>query len=196
MTLTMTKVARLWTAAACAVLMAGGANAGEAQGTNFVDPNFSAHDADPRFEEIKLLFAAEQRGIHAYRAGDFAGAHAELAAPAAKGLKIAQHVVALMYLKGEGVEKNAGTQAKGVALLGLAAESGDKAVQRQYRKALKRTPEALREVVERQVAYYVERYGMAAQGVTCKRTRKPRSHFMAVDCSKTPGDYVEHPWAP
>ena len=177
------------------IAVGGLAHAGEAPGggDGFDDQGLSAHDADPRYQEIKALFEAEQRGIDLYRAGGFEKAHAELSEPAAKGLKTAQQLMGLMYLRGEGVEKN---PLKGVALLGLAAESGDRALKRQYSLALKNVPDQYQDVVRQQVAFYIARYGMAAQGITCKRTRKPQSHFMAMDCDKAPGDYEDHPWAP
>ena len=174
------------------------AHAGEAPGGGsgpgeFNNQGLSAHDADPRYQEIKTLFAAEQRGIDLYRAGAFEKAYAELSEPAAKGLKTAQQLMALMHLKGEGVEQH---PLKGVALLGLAAETGDRAVRRQYSEALKRVPEQYQEVVRQQVQFYIARYGMEVQGISCKRTRKPQSHFMAMDCDKAPGEYEVHPWAP
>ena len=178
-----------------AVGLAGGSagHAAEAGVGQFDDQALSAHDADPHHQEVKALFAAEQRGIDLYRAGAFERAYSELAEPAAKGLKVAQQLMGLMYLRGEGVEKH---PLKGVALLGLAAETGDKTVERQYSEALKRVPDQFRDVVRQQVQFYIARYGMAAQGISCKRTRKPQSHFTAMDCDKAPGDYEVYPWAP
>ncbi len=155
--------------------------------------SITAQSMDPRYEEVRLLFLAQERGMDLYRVGDFEGAHKELEAPAANGLKIAQQLMAFMYMRGEGVQKH---PAKGVALLGLAAESGDRSVRRQYRKALGAVPDEYRDVVEQQVQFYIERYGMATQGITCKRANRPQSHFMAMDCTKEPGDYPDHPWVP
>ena len=171
------------------------AHAAEAtvSGGEFEDQGLSAHDADPRYQEVKALFAAEQRGVDLYRADSFEKAYAELSEPAAKGLKRAQHLMGLMHLRGEGVEKR---PLKGVALLGLAAEAGDRMVKRQYSEALKRVPDEYRDVVQQQVQFYIDRYGMAAQGITCKRTRKPQSHFSAMDCDKAVGDYAVFPWQP
>lgn len=180
---------------AALVAGAGSAHAAEAVvgGGEFDDQGLSAHDADPRYQEVKALFAAEQRGVDFYRAEAFEKAYAELSEPAAKGLKRAQHLMGLMHLRGEGVEKR---PLKGVALLGLAAENGDRMVKRQYDEALKRVPEQYRDVVQQQVQFYIARYGMAAQGVTCKRTRRPQSHFSAMDCDKAVGDYPVFPWQP
>ena len=180
---------------AALVAGAGSVQAAEAVvgGGEFDDQGLSAHDADPRYQEVKALFAAEQRGVDFYRAEAFEKAYAELSEPAAKGLKRAQHLMGLMHLRGEGVEKR---PLKGVALLGLAAENGDRMVKRQYDEALKRVPEQYRDVVQQQVQFYIARYGMAAQGVTCKRTRRPQSHFSAMDCDKAVGDYPVFPWQP
>ena len=180
---------------AALVASAGSAQAAEAVvgGGEFDDQGLSAHDADPRYQEVKALFAAEQRGVDLYRAEAFEKAYAELSEPAAKGLKRAQHLMGLMHLRGEGVEKR---PLKGVALLGLAAENGDRMVKRQYDEALKRVPEQFRDVVQQQVEFYIARYGMVAQGITCKRTRRPQSHFSAMDCDKAVGDYPVFPWQP
>lgn len=177
------------------VASAGLASAAEAVvgGGEFDDQGLSAHDSDPRYQQVKALFAAEQRGVDLYRAEAFEKAYAELSEPAAKGLKRAQHLMGLMHLRGEGVEKR---PLKGVALLGLAAETGDRAVKRQYAEALKRVPEQYRDVVQQQVQFYIARYGMAAQGISCKRTRRPQSHFSAMDCDKAVGDYAVFPWQP
>ena len=180
-----------------AAFVAGGGLASGAEavvgGGEFDDQGLSAHDADPRYQQVKALFAAEQRGVDLYRAQAFEKAYAELSEPAAKGLKRAQHLMGLMHLRGEGVERR---PLKGVALLGLAAETGDRAVKRQYTEALKRVPEQYRDVVQQQVQFYIARYGMAAQGITCKRTRRPQSHFSAMDCDKAVGDYPVFPWQP
>ena len=95
--------------------------------------------------------------------------------------------------RGEGVERH---PLKGVALLGLAAESGDRGVRRQYKTALEKVPDKYRDMVEAQVQVYIERYGMEAQGVTCVRKRKPQSHFFGMDCSKQLGEYEVVPWVP
>lgn len=185
-----------WIAASALALVgvgAFGADSGQEATPEFFDNSITAQSMDPQYEEVRLLFLAEERGMDLYRVGDFEGAHKELEAPAANGLKIAQQLMAFMYMRGEGVQKH---PAKGVALLGLAAESGDRGVRRQYRKALDAVPDEYRDVVEQQVQFYIERYGMAAQGVTCKRANRPQSHFMAMDCTKAPGDYPDHPWAP
>ena len=176
--------------AGCAALAA---DSGQEATSEFFDNSIRAQSMDPQYEEVRLLFLAEERGADLYRVGDFEAAYRELEAPAANGLKIAQQIMAFMYMRGEGVEKH---PAKGVALLGLAAESGDRSVRRQYRRALGAVPDQYREVVEQQVAYYIERYGMEAQGITCKRANRPQSHFMAMDCTKEVGDYPDHPWAP
>ncbi len=187
---------RRWMAATGLALMGTGAlaaDSGQEATPEFFDNSVRTQGMDPQYEEIRLLFRAEERGMDLYRVGDFEAAYRELESPAANGLKIAQQIMAFMYMRGEGVEKH---PAKGVALLGLAAESGDRSVRRQYRKALNAVPDQYRDVVQQQVAYYVKRYGMEAQGITCKRANRPQSHFLSMDCTKEVGDYPDHPWAP
>ena len=168
-------------------------SAGEAVPEAFESKDFRAHGNDPRYQKIRDLFTLEERGIELYRVKDFLGAYEALEVPAANGLKTAQGIMALMVLRGEGTEKH---PLKGVALLGLAAESGDRGTRRQYRQALDKVPKQFRETVEAQVQVYIERYGMEAQGITCKRTRRPQSHFTVMDCSKQLGDYEVLPWVP
>lgn len=155
--------------------------------------NQDLDDQDPASQAIARLQAQEEIGVTLFRSGDFDRAYEVLSETARHGFKDSQHAMALMYLRGQGVERH---PLKGAALLGLAAESGDKTRKREYEKALLAIPEQYREVVQQQVDFYVGRYGMQAQGITCSMKKRPQSNLRAMECLKAPGVYDEYPWDP
>jgi hypothetical protein len=148
---------------------------------------------DPRYELIRVLNDQEQRGLRLFRAGDYAAAYELLSEPARHGLKRAQHSIALMHIEGQSVDKN---PLIGIALIGLAAESGDKKLEREYRKAIKTLPEKYRKLVRAQTDYYVQRYGMKAQGISCGKVKRTDSNMKVMKCVKQPGVFEDHAWAP
>ena len=160
-------------------------------GTLFEDQGISA--SDPALQKIARLQAQEEMGVNLFRSGDYDRAYEVLAETARHGFKNSQHAMALMYLRGDGVEKH---PLKGTALMGLAAESGDRRIRREYRELLNAIPDKYRDLVQQQVDFYIERYGMEAQGITCAMKRRPNSNMRAMECLKAPGVYEEYPWTP
>ncbi len=156
----------------------------DAKGRNLNDPDFAL---------IRDWEAQETRGLEQYRTEDFAGAYQTLTEPARRGLKRSQHALALMHLQGQGVDRN---PLVGTALFGLAAESGDKKLNREYKKLLKSLPKKYHDVVEAQKAYYIERYGMDAQGVSCQSIKQVGSNLRTMECVKEPGEYPDVAWQP
>jgi hypothetical protein len=148
---------------------------------------------DPRYDKIRTLDEAQELGISQYRAGKFELAYKTLSEPARHGYKRAQHSLALMHLSGEFVDKNI---LIGTALMGLAAEGGDKRLDKEYQKLLKAIPEKYRTLVAEQTDYYIARYGAQAQGVVCDRIRLPGSNRTSFQCSKQLGTYEEYAWVP
>jgi uncharacterized protein YecT (DUF1311 family) len=148
---------------------------------------------DSRYDVIRALEEEEQVGLDLYRGEQYQQAYARLSLPASRGLKASQHAIALMHLKGQSVAANI---LVGTALFGLAAESGDKKLEKEYQKLLKQVPDKYRSLVVEQTAYYIARYGRSAQGIDCAKTKKPGSNFSTMTCLKQPGDYQEHEWAP
>ena len=67
--------------------------------------------------EIVALYDRERSGMRAYQAGDYESAFEFLSVTATKGLKESQYLVALMLLKGQGVDKST---LAGLAWLGCA----------------------------------------------------------------------------
>ena len=148
---------------------------------------------DSRFDAVRALEQQEERGLALYRSEKYEEAYANLSSPASRGLKSSQQAIALMHLNGQSVSANL---LIGTALLGLAAESGDKKLEKEYEKLLKQVPEKYRLLVTEQTAYYIERYGTTAQGIECSRVKKPSSNFSTTVCLKQPGTYTEYEWAP
>ncbi len=148
---------------------------------------------DPEYEAIRLLLEEQERGLSLFRSEKFHEAYEVLEEPARHGFKKAQHALALMHINGTGVEKNI---LVGVALLGLAAESGDRRLQKNYRKALKALPDKYQSLVRKQVQYYVARFGMEAQGISCSYQALRGSNRKALHCLKDPGNYEVYPWSP
>ena len=148
---------------------------------------------DPLYEDIRTWFEEEEKGLSLYRSKAYEDAYPHLAEAARHGFKRAQLNLALMHLNGHGVEKN---PLIGVALLGLAAESGERSVKKDYKNALKMLPKKYQPLVEQQADYYIARYGMKVQGVSCRRVKKPGSNLKEMRCVKEPGEYQTWDWAP
>ncbi len=149
--------------------------------------------SDPDFELIRIWEGQEERGLELFRGENFGAAYEMLTEPARRGFKRAQHALALMHLQGQGVERN---PLVGTALFGLAAESGDKKLKREYKKLLKSLPKKYHDVVEAQKVYYIERYGVKAQGISCRSVKQVASNLRTTNCAKEPGDYPDIAWAP
>ena len=148
---------------------------------------------DPNFADIRIWLDQEERGLSLFRAKNYEEAYPLLAEAARHGLKRAQHSLALMHINGYSVTKNV---LIGVALLGLAAESGERKLQKEYEKAVKSLPKKYHNLVRQQTDYYIARYGMAVQGVHCALVKKVGSNLKRMLCLKQPGQYEVWDWAP
>jgi TPR repeat protein len=166
--------------------------AAETQFESIVDSQGHRLD-DPRYDLIRALNEQEERGIGLFRAGEYEVAYEVLSEPARHGLKRAQHSIALMHIAGQSVEKNV---LIGIALLGLAAESGDRKLKKEYNAAVKTLQKKYQTLVRAQTDYYIQRYGMQVQGVACRKVKRTDSNLKVMKCLKQPGEYEDHPWAP
>ena len=148
---------------------------------------------DPRYDDIRLWHEKEMNGVALFRTKEYPDAYAALAIAAKHGYKRAQQTLAIMHLNGHAVEKNL---LVGVALLGLAAESGDRKLKRQFNEAVESLPPKFQPLVREQTAYYIARYGMQAQGVSCNLVKQLSSNLKKMRCIKQPGNYQVWDWAP
>ena len=148
---------------------------------------------DPSYADIRVWLGQEERGLSLFRAKKYEAAYPLLAEAARHGFKRAQHSLALMHINGNSVEKNV---LIGIALLGLAAESGERKLKREYEKAVKSLPNKFHKPVRDQTDYYIARYGMAVQGIGCSLVKKVGSNLKHMVCLKQPGQYEVWDWAP
>ncbi len=84
--------------------------------------SFSATAEMFEIDRISLLYDKESRGARAYVEGRYESAFQLVSDTASKGMKESQYLLSLMFLKGEGVDKNI---LIGLGWLGVAIESGD-----------------------------------------------------------------------
>ncbi len=148
---------------------------------------------DSRYDLIRKMRDQETRGLRRHQQGEYEDAYALLSDPARHGFKGAQHCIALMHIAGQSVEKNV---LVGIALLGLAAESGDRKLEQEYVAAVKSIPEKYQQLVRDQTQYYIQRYGMNAQGVSCNKVKRTASNLKVMMCLKQPGTYEDYAWEP
>ncbi|HIG42688.1 MAG: hypothetical protein ABGY96_03705 [bacterium] len=169
-----------------------------AQGLSAEDPlgmlDAQGHPlADPEYDEIRNWYDQEALGLNLYKNDEYERAYQTLTEPARHGYKLSQHALALMHLKGESTQPNL---LIGTALLGLAAESGDRKLEKEYEKLLKKVPDKYNQLVQDQTSYYIELYGMKVQGIACSNTKLPNSNIKIMKCIKQKGDYPDYPWKP
>lgn len=139
--------------------------------------------------QINALYEKQLDGAHAYEAGDFDRAFKVLSVGATKGLKDSQYLVALMFMKGEGVAKN---MLIGLGWLGVAIESGNEDWINTYNSLYEALNDRQREMVDEQVRRYTEKYGGKVQGVTCTRRTAVGDRQKKLRCNKVAGAYPEY----
>lgn len=149
-------------------------------------PTFAAlYDAD----QINALYEKELDGMNAYQAGKFERAFSVLSDTATKGLKDSQYLIALMFMKGEGVTKN---MLVGLGWFGVAVESGNPDWLRSYNSLYDALTDQQKLMVDEQVRQYMEKYGGKTQGVTCSRRTAVGDRTMKLRCNKVAGTYPEY----
>lgn len=140
-------------------------------------------------DQINALYEKQLDGMHAYEAGDFDRAFRVLGDGATKGLKDSQYLIAIMFMKGEGVAKN---MLVGLGWLGVAIESGNEEWSNTYNSFYDALNERQREMVDEQVRRYKEKYGGKVQGVTCARRTAVGDRQIKLRCNKVAGTYPEY----
>ena len=143
------------------------------------------YDAD----QINALFERETDGIRAYQRAEYATAFKILSNTATKGLKESQYLIAVMFMKGEGVNQS---MLIGLGWLGVAKESGNEEWIKTFDTFYASLNERQRQMVDEQVRRYVEKYGGKAQGVTCSRRASAGSRQIRLLCDKVAGSYPEY----
>ena len=137
-------------------------------------------------EQISALFDKEARGIRAYSGGRYESAFNILSATASNGMKESQYVLALMFLKGEYVDKSI---LIGLGWLGVAIESGNEEWNNTFNTLYESMNDAQRAMVDAKVNDYVAKYGTVIQGIACKKRTAAGSRRIEVRCDKSVGNY-------
>jgi TPR repeat protein len=143
------------------------------------------YDAD----QINALFERETDGIRAYQRADYAAAFKILSNTATKGLKESQYLLALMFMKGEGVDQSV---LIGLGWLGVAKESGNEEWISTFDTFYASLNEQQRQMVDEQVLRYVEKFGGKTQGVTCSSRTSVGTRQIRLICNKVAGTYPEY----
>lgn len=151
--------------------------------------SFSATAEMFESERIYALHDKELRGARAYVDGRFEPAFQLLSDTASKGMKESQYLLSLMFLKGEGVDKNI---LIGLGWLGVAIESGDEEWNNTFKTLYDSMNDTQRAMVDEKVKDYVAKYGGVVQGVTCSNRSAAGSREVDVRCDKSPGNYPIH----
>jgi TPR repeat protein len=125
----------------------------------------------------------EYNGIKAYKKGLYEQAFYDLQEPASLGYKSAQYTLAFMFLKGQYLEQSTKL---GMGWLGVAAEAGVENWSQQYDTFYAAATIEQKQQIDATVALYIERFGVKAQKMTCRRSTTARRTFgeIKVDCSK------------
>ena len=140
-------------------------------------------------ERIYALYEKELRGARAYVDGRYESAFELLSDTASKGMKESQYLLSLMFLKGEGIDKNI---LIGLGWLGVAIESGDEEWNNTFNTLYESMNDTQRAMIDDKVKNYVAKYGGVVQGVTCGNRTAAGSRSVELRCDKSPGNYPIH----
>tara|TARA_B100000809_G_C14825469_1_gene418987 strand:- start:104 stop:622 length:519 start_codon:yes stop_codon:yes gene_type:complete len=133
------------------------------------------------------LEVKEYNGIKHYKNGDYEKAFNSLKEPAAWGYKGSQYAIAFMFLKGEYVEQST---LLGMGWLGVAKEANVKNWTEQYNAFYNAAIKDQKIKFDKIKDIYIQRYGLVAQDVTCRKSTSAKSKRVKVDCHKYNGTGV------
>jgi TPR repeat protein len=127
------------------------------------------------------IYNDEKNGIEDYRKGQYARAFLIFENTAKLGLKGSQYYLGFMYLKGHHVEMSIET---GMVWLGVAAELeiGDWVAL--YEQIYVKLDAAQQNLIQSKLAYYISKYGMASQKITCEKRASLGSRKKRLYCEK------------
>lgn len=140
-------------------------------------------------QQIDTIYENEASGLRYYKKGDFPKAFSILSETAALGMKNSQYILAFMFMKGEGVDKNV---LFGLAWMGLATELGNDEWLENYEGLYDSLSDTHKSMVDDKIREYGEKFGAAAQGITCSMTSEVGSRAIRWKCRKGEGYYTLH----
>jgi hypothetical protein len=130
------------------------------------------------------LEVKEFNGIKHYKNGNYEKAFNLLKEPAAWGYKGSQYVIAFMFLKGEYVEQST---LLGMGWFGVAEEANVKNWTEQYNAFYNAATRDQKLKFDKIKNIYIQRYGLVAQRITCRKSTSAKSKIVKVDCHKYDG---------
>ena len=140
-------------------------------------------------QQIDNIYENEASGLRYYKRGDFPKAFRILSETAALGMKNSQYILAYMFIKGEGIDKNI---LFGLGWMGLATELGNDEWVEKYQGLYGSLNESQQSMVDAKVDEYREKYGASVQGITCSNTSEVGSRAIRFKCRKSEGSYTLH----
>lgn len=150
-------------------------------------PSFAAQLYDK--QQIDNIYENEASGLRYYKRGDYEKAFSILRETAALGMKNSQYILAYMFIKGEGVDKNI---LFGLGWMGLATELGNDEWVEKYQGLYGSLNASQQSMVDDKVNEYREKFGASEQGVTCSNTAEVGSRAIRWKCRKSEGSYTLH----
>ena len=141
----------------------------------------SEHKVDTALWVAKM-YRDEKSGMRHYRKEQYEKAFHILENTAKYGLKKSQYTLAIMYLKGQYVEISIDT---GLAWLGVAAEAELDEWNALYDQIYGMLDETQQSLIQSKVNDHIDKYGMAAQNVSCEKKTKLGSRKKRLHCDKT-----------
>ena len=131
-------------------------------------------------KHISSVIKTQKAGVKYYKQGEFEKAFENLSISAQGGIKQSQYLLGIMYLKGQHVKPSLAT---GMAWLGVANEVHIKDWKETYNSIYNKFNAKQQEYVDKIVADYIERYGMKAQKLTCKKKASLGSRKIQLYCN-------------
>jgi hypothetical protein len=130
------------------------------------------------------LEVKEFNGIKNYRDGKYEEAFNLLKEPAAWGYKGSQYAIAFMFLKGQHVKQST---LLGMGWLGVAKEANVKEWTEQYDAFYSAASKKKQLEFDKIKEVYIERYGVVAQDITCRKSTSAKSKRVRMECHKYNG---------
>ena len=125
------------------------------------------------------LEVKEFNGIEHYKNGNYEEAFNLLKEPAAWGYKGSQYVIAFMFLKGQYLQQST---LLGMGWLGVAKEANVKEWSKQYDAFYSTATKAKKLEFDKIKEVYINRYGLIAQDVTCRKSLSGKSRRVRNEC--------------
>ena len=127
----------------------------------------------------------QYEGTELYEDGEFEEAFSLSSIAAQRGMKTAQYLLGIMFLKGEYVDQSL---AIGMAWLGVAGEADQDDWHATYEKIYDTLAANLQAAIDVKVATYIELYGVRTQKIRCERRARTGQRRIEEICGKNGSD--------